>query len=539
MDRFFKLKAYVQNKEIVQRVLFTLGALLVFRLLAKVPVPGVEPDALKNLFGGADSGFFNIANILAGGTLTQFSIISVGIFAYISASIIFQLLGPVVPKIDQLQKMGEVGRKIINQYTRILTVPLAAFQAFGIYLLLKSPVASSTGAIIDPLPVFRIVSLIFVLVAGTMLLVWISELISEYGLGGKTGGGVSVIVTAGILASLPSSIAQAFSQVSTSNFLRNFWVAFGVETLIFLALFVFVVGLFKLGKVLFKTKNRALTVLYSLLYVAFITALPAFIIYVLNVDSGLAANVKTVWNSYAGRLEEVETRFGFYVGMTLQMIAVITFFNESYRKIPIKFVSRIRSNMKATADSTSFLPIKILSPGVMPIIFASSMLLLPQVIYRFFGSQIERKFQNLGATLKFASEGWLNQQTSTYYQILHFVLIVLFGLFYITIIMKPEDVADSLRYRKSFIPGVRPGNDTINYLTDVILKVTFWGGLVLGVISILPFILGIYNSQVSSGIESFVAGGTSILIVVPTILAVKMQLDALVLTKNYESFEEI
>lgn len=539
MDRFSKLKSYFQNKEIIQRVLFTLLALLIFRLLSKVPVPGIQPDSLQSLFGGQDSGFFNIANILAGGTLTQFSIISVGIFAYISGSIIFQLLGPVVPKIEQLQKMGEVGRKIINQYTRILTVPLAAFQAFGIYLLLKSPAASSTGALIEPLPVYRIVSLIFVLVAGTMLLVWLSELVSEYGLGGKLGGGVSVIVTSGILASLPTSIARAFSQVSTSNFLKNFWLAFGVETLIFLALFLFILGLLKLGKVLFKVRNRILLALASLLFIALVLAIPAFILYVLNVNVPFTQDVKTVWNSYSGRLEDVETRFGFYFGMTLQMIAVITFFNESYRKVPIKFVSRIRSGMKSNAEDISYLPIKILSPGVMPIIFASSMLLLPQVIYRFFGTQIERNFHNFGPTLRFASEGWLNQQTSIYYQILHFVLIVLFSLFYITIIMKPEDVADSLRYRKSFIPGVRPGKDTIDYLSNVILRVTFWGGLVLGVISLLPFLLGIYNSQVSSGIESFVAGGTSILIVVPTILAVKMQLDALVLTKNYEQFEEI
>lgn len=539
MDRFLKLRAYFTNKEIVRRLLFTLFALFIFRFLSKVPVPGIEPDALETLFGTNENGFFNIANILAGGTLTQFSIISVGVFAYISASIIFQLLGPVVPKIEQLQKMGEVGRKIINQYTRILTVPLSAFQAFGIYLLLKSPVASSGGPLIDPLPVYRIVSLIFVLVAGTMLLVWLAELISEMGLGGKQGGGVSIIVAAGILASLPTSIAQAFSQVSTSNFLQNFWIAFAIETLIFLVLFGLLFGLFQLGKRIFKTKNKVLLGVSTLLYVMVLSAIPALLFYIFNANATFAQDARALWQSYTGRLEDVETRFGFYVGMTFQMIAVITFFNESYRKIPIKFVSRIRSNMAKSTEETSFLPIKVLSPGVMPIIFASSMLLLPQVIYRFLGTQITTAFPNIGQGLQYAADSWLNQQTSVYYQVLSFLLIVLFGLFYITIIMKPEDVADSLRYRKSFIPGVRPGNETMEYLSSVILKVTFWGGLVLAVISTLPFLLGIYNSQVNSGIESFVAGGTSILIVVPTILAIKMQLDALVLTKNYEQFEEI
>ncbi len=539
MSTISKLKAYITNREIVQRLLFTLFALFIFRLLAKVPAPGIEPDALQTLFGENSSGFFNIANILAGGTLTQFSIISVGIFAYISASIIFQLLGPVVPKIEQLQKMGEVGKKIINQYTRILTVPLSAFQAFGIYLLLKSPAASSTGALIDPLSTYRIVSLIFVLVAGTMILVWLAELISEYGIGGKQGGGVSVIVTSGILAALPTSIAQAFSQVSTSNFLTNFWIAFGVETLIFIALALLVYSVVRLGRVLFKTNRKYLIIINTILYILLISALPAFIAFVFLSNVPFAGDLKTLWNTYTARLDDPETIFGFYLGMTVQMIAVITFFNESFRRIPIKFVSRIRSRVSTAADEISYLPIKFLTPGVMPIIFASSMLLLPQVIYRFFGTQIKNNFVNVGQALEYAANSWLNPQTSLYYQILSFILIVLFSLFYSTIILKPEDVADSLRYRKSFIPGVRPGKDTINYLSQVILRIMFWGGLVLAMISSLPFLLGIYNAETSSGIETFVAGGTSILIVVPTVLAIKMQLDALVLTKNYEQFEEI
>jgi preprotein translocase subunit SecY len=175
----------------------------------------------------------------------------------------------------------------------------------------------------------------------------------------------------------------------------------------------------------------------------------------------------------------------------------------------------------------------------MPIIFASSMLLLPQVIYRFFGTQISNRFQNFGQALKYASESWLNQQTSIYYVLLSFILIVLFSIFYITIIMKPDDVGDDLRRRNSFIPGVRPGKETIDYISTVVLRIGFWGGLVLALISSLPYIFGIYNTQQTTGLEYFIAGGTSILIVVPTILAIKMQLDALVLTKNYEQFEEI
>lgn len=528
------LKAYFTNKEIVRRFLVTLLILFIFRMLSKVPAPGISADALQNLFSGNQGGLFNIANILAGGTLTQFSIISVGLFAFISASVIFQLLGPVVPKIEQLQKMGEVGRKIINQWTRIVTVPLAAFQSFGLYLLLKSQ------GVIEPLPVYRIATLLFVLVAGTMLLIWLAEICSEHGLGGKQGGGVSIIITSGILASLPASITRAFTQSTTSNFLTNFWSAFGIETLIFTLGLGVVIGLVYLGKILLKPReSNYIRIVNMLLYLIFLLAIPTFILFVLKVDSQVSKDVRTLWVTYIAKLTDKEIRFGFFMGLTIQLIGLITFFNESYRKIPIKFVSRIRTSATQEMEGISYLPIKLLAPGVMPIIFSSSLLLLPQVIERFFGSQISQKFPAIGEALGYAANGWLDPQGSDYYQILHFILIVLFSLFFITVIMKPEDIGEDLKNRKTFIPGVRPGKETIDYLSKVILRVTFFGGLVLALVSILPYLLGLYSASSSLGIEAFIAGGTSILIVVPTILAIKMQLDALVLTKNYEQFEEI
>ncbi len=533
MKALSKLKAYYSNKEILRRLGITLVILFIFRLLSKVPAPGVEGDALQNLFGTSQNGFFNIANILAGGTLTQFSIISVGLFAFISASVIFQLLGPVVPQIDQLQKMGEVGQKIINQWTRILTIPLAAFQSFGIYLLLKSQ------NLIQPLSVYRIISLMFVLTAGTMLLVWLAEYCSEEGLGGKRGGGISLIITAGILASLPTSITRGFSQITTSNFLKNFWISLGVETIIFFVVLALFLLLFYLGKVLLRAKQRNILIVNSIIYLLLIALIPAFVIFVVKFDSAFTNSIRTVWNTYTARLTDPEIRFGFYLGLTLQIIAVITFFNESFRKVPIKFISRIRSNASQNAENISYLPIKMLSAGVMPIIFSSSLLLLPQVVHRFLGTQIERKWPAFGQALSYAANSWLDQQQSIYYFILHFMLIVLFSMFFITVVMRPEDIADDLKNRKTFIPGVRPGKETIKYLSDVILKITFWGGFILAFISSMPFLLGLYKSTQQLGIEAFIAGGTSVLIVVPTILAVKMQLDALVLTKNYEQFEEI
>ncbi len=534
MKRFSKLKSYLTNKEIVRRLIVTLIILFIFRLLGKVPAPGVDVNALQNLFGSDQGSFFNIANILAGGTLNQFSIISVGLFAFISASVIFQLLGPVVPKIEQLQKMGEVGKKIINQWTRILSVPLALFQSFGIYLLLRSQ------DLVSPLSNYRIASLMLVLTAGTMLLIWLSEILSANGLGGKQGGGISVLITAGILASIPTSISRSFSTgFSASSFLRNFWAALGIETLIFIIVIGFVIGLIFLGKYLLRSRNLPVKIVNTLIYIVILLIVPGFLLYVFKVDTSLTRDIKTLWETYSAKLDDKEIRFGFYLGLTLQLIGLITFVNESFRKIPIKFISRIRTNATKSIENISYLPVKLLSPGVMPIIFGSSLLLLPQVIYKFFGTQITDRSETIGLFFKYASGSWLDQQQSVYYQILHFILIVLFSMFFITVIMKPEDIADNLKNMKTFIPGVRPGKETINYLNGIIMRVTFWGGIVLALISTLPFILGLYQSTVELGIEAFIAGGTSILIVVPSILAVKMQLDALVLTKNYEQFEEI
>jgi preprotein translocase subunit SecY len=534
MTKFSKLKAYLTNKEILKRLAVTLVLLFVFRLFSKIPAPGIEPEALKKLFGDNPGGLFNIANILAGGTLTQFSIISVGLIAFVNASIILQLLGTIVPKIEQIQKMGETGQKIINQWTRILTVPLACIQSVGVYLILKSQ------SLIDVMPMYRIVSLVFVLTAGAMLLMWIAEILSERGLGGKQGGGISVIVTAGILAALPNSIAKALNSITTSEFLRNVWVSFGIEILLFVGLLAFGALIVYLGKLLMRPKNKYTRWAGMFIYAIILAIIPIAIFLVFNLNTTLTNKISTPITTQFAKLNEVKYRFGFYLGITLELIGLITFFNESFRKIPVKFIHRIRtSNATVTQESSSYLPVKLLAPGVIPIIFATSMLFLPQVIYNFFGPYIEAHFVNFGTFLRYAATSWLNQQTSIYFHILQFILVVLFSFFYIFVIMKPENIADDLKRSQSFIPNVRPGKETVNYISGVIARVTFWGGITLAILSSLPFILGVYQSSVSSGMEAFIGGGTAILIVVSSLLAIKIQLDAMVLTKNYEQFEEI
>lgn len=539
MNKFANLKAYFTNKEILKRLGITLILLIIFRLLSKIPAPGIEREALKNLFNpsGNESGFFNIANILAGGTLAQFSIISVGLIAFINASVIFQLLGTIVPKIAQVQKMGEVGQKMINQWTRLLTVPLAALQSFFIYVFMSSQGVLDPNYPFTPL---RVASLVFVLTAGAMLLLWIAELISERGFGGQRGGGVSVLVTAGIIASMPASIVEVFTGLTTSNFLQKIWIAFGIEMLIFGAGLLLLFGYIFLAKKLTQIPNLIVRKISFFLYLTLVLVIPLFIYFINNYDNSFTQSINDFLAVYKSQLrEDVEYRFGFYLGVTLQMIVVITIFNESIRQIPIKFISRIRTLHSAQNEEVSTLPIKLLAAGVMPIIFASSILLVPEVINQLFGERIRQSNEFWGNFLSYASSGWLNIQTSWYYHILHFILVVLFSLFFITVIMKAEDLAESLKNRKSFIPGVRPGNETISFFSATTLKVTFWGGLVIALVSSLPFLLGIYNTNQSSGIENFIAGGTSVLIVVPTILTIKLQLDAIVKAKNYEKFEDL
>lgn len=547
MKFFENIRLYFTNKEILQRILVTLLILFFFRLLSKVPAPGIERDALLSLFGSdaqnsASQGFFSIANILAGGTLSNFSIISVGLFAFISASVIFQLLGPIVPQVEQLQKMGEVGRKIIDQWTRILTVPLAGIQSFALYLALKSPYNQSGRILVDPdMGWLGVTALISVLIGGTMLLIWLAELCSEKGLGGKRGGGASIIITAGILASLPTSIVGALANFSTTDYLRNFWIAFGAEWIIFFILLGIVLLLVKFGAFVANRKSKPSRIALTVLYTIILIAIPTFIIFVAKVDLGWTRELRTLWEVNTSRLDTLETRFGFFLALTFQIIAIATFFNESIRRIPIKFITRIRNKNIDKNDESSFLPVKLLQVGVMPIIFASSLLLMPAVIHRFFGDQIMNWNDSVGRFLQYAALGWLNQFDSPYYHILHFIFVVLFSLFFITIVMKPDDIANDLKGRKTFVPGVRPGDETIDFLSGTIMRVTFWGGLILGLVSVMPYLFGFYDQtkNLPLGIESLIAGGTSVLIIVPTILAVKAQMDALVLTKNYEKFEEI
>lgn len=420
-----KVKVAFRTPDVRRKLLITFIILVVFRLLAVIPVPGVPVDILEQFFKSPAGGFFNFVDIFTGGTLRNFSIISIGLGAYINASVIFQLLGTVIKKIEELQKEGESGRRIINQWTRLLTVPLAALQSLGIYTVLKN---------VKPLSPIELAGIVCVMTAGAIILMWLGELLTEDGI----GNGISLLIMAGIVTGIPNSIGS---------------------------------GVFS-GE----SGRKAL-----------------FII----------------------------------VGLTVFIIILLVVLNEATRKVEVQFAQRIRGG-RMLGGSSSYLPLKILQAGVMPIIFASSVLLLPLTIAHFV-SQAGVKSRSL-----YNIAVWVSTNLSTdtlIYIVANFVLVIVFAYFYAFVVFRPDDIADNLKKQGGFIPGIRPGTQTAEYLTLVMSRLNFIGALVLAAMATLPFLV-----QQISTFSTILSGGTSILILVSVILETKRSLDAMLVTRSYEGF---
>lgn len=427
---FEKIKIALKTRDVRKKILITAACLIVFRLFASIPVPGIPRNVLEPLFGGTGGGFLNFVDIFTGGTLRNFSIMSIGLGAYINASVIFQMLGMVVKKIELLQKEGEAGRRKINQWTRMLTVVLSALQSFGIYTVLKSPMYGG----IESMPALQIAVMVTVMTAGAIFLMWLGEVISEDGV----GNGISLLIMAGIVSGLPSSISRGF----------------------------FAGG------------------------------------------SG-AASAAIV------------------IGLIVVIVVILVMLNEATRKIEVQYAKRIRGG-KMLGGASSYLPMKILQAGVMPIIFASMVLSLPlQLAYFISSSSVKSQ-----AIMKTAQ--WLitNLSTETVtYAVVNFLFVVFFSYFYAFIVFKPDDVAENLKKQGGFIPGIRPGEQTAEYLTIVMSRLLFVGSLVLAIMSTMPFVLQKYTQY-----AAILSSGTSILIVVSVILETKRAIDAMLVTRSYEGF---
>lgn len=426
MDRIFSLfRNSIKSPDVRRKLLFTGAIFLLFRLFAHIPVAGVDLVQLKNLF--AQNQFLNLLDIFSGGTLANFSVMALGLTPYINASIIIQLLTLVFPKLEALSKEGEQGRQKMNQYTRILTVPLAVLQAVGMYALLRNQGIISSVNPID------IVTFIITMTAGTMLLVWLGELITERGV----GNGISLLIFAGIVTRLPVLVTQTATTINEQNFI----------------------------------------------------------------------NIAVI------------------LGMGLLVVVSIVFVTQATRQIPVYYAKRVRGN-KTYGGQQTHLPLRLNQAGVIPIIFAVSLVLMPSLIANYMAVSPNPTLQTIGQTIAV----WFDPN-GIFYNVFYFVLVVGFTFFYTAVVFNPKKIAEEIQKYGGFIPGIRPGTATAAYLNYILTRITLVGAFFLGSIAVLPTFASSFT-----GVQNLILGGTGILIVVSVVLETIRSIESQLVMKNYEGY---
>jgi preprotein translocase subunit SecY len=423
MQNFWnKMKLIWTDRTLRKRVLFVFFALIIFRLLAAIPIPGIDTAQLNRFL--SNNQFFGILNIFSGGGLSNLSVIMLGVGPYITGSIIMQLLTIMVPSLKKIyHEEGEAGRKKFAQYGRLLTVPLAAVQGFSLLYILEKQ------NILTNLTRFNYVTDLFIVIAGSVLLMWIGELVSEFGI----GNGVSLIIFAGIVSRLPSWVSQHIFTFDVSQ-------------------------------------------------------VPLYLVF-----------------AVVGAL----------------ILAGIVLVTEAERPIPVTYAKRVRG-MKMYGGGSTYLPLRVNQAGVIPIIFALSILLFPQMIGTFLS-----RYSNIILS-KISHILIAFNQTSVWYAILYFIFVFLFTYFYTAVTFDPEALSENLQKNGAFIPGIRPGVSTSSYISNVLNRITLLGAVFLGFIAVLPLIM-----QFITGNTSFALGGTSVLIVVSVVLDLIKKVDAQVSMREY------
>ena len=405
-----------------RKILFVLGALVAFRLLSSIPIPGINTLELSRFL--TNNQFFGILNIFSGGGLSNLSIIMLGVGPYITASIIMQLLTIMIPALKRLyHEEGELGKKKFTQYSRLITVPLAAIQGYSLLAILESQ------NILVNLTAFDRITNLIIVVAGAMLLMWVGELMTEFGI----GNGVSILIFAGIIASIPSNVSQ-------------------------------------------------------LIFTFDVSQIPLFILFIV---------------------------------MGALVIAGVVVVTEAERPIPVTYAKRVRG-AKMYGGGSTYLPLRVNQAGVIPIVFALSILLFPQMIGNFLAGSTNTIVMKISSALvSFSQTTWL-------YSILYFILVFLFTYFYTAVTFDPEALSTNLQKNGAFIPGIRPGASTSSYISKVLNRITMMGALFLGIIAVLPLIVrGI------TGITAVALGGTALLIVVSVVLDLIKKVDAQISMREY------
>lgn len=421
-----KIAQIFKIKELRNKILFILGVLVVYRLVAAIPLPGVDFTQLQRFFDSNQ--LFGLLNVFSGGGLSNISIVLLGVAPYITASIIMQLLTTIVPQLEQMYKEeGESGRQRFNMITRWLTVPFAVLQSFGMISLLKSQ------QVITAVSAFDTIAIITTATAGTILLMWIGELITEKGI----GNGISILIFAGIASGLPTTVSRFLADFDSSK------------------IFTYII----------------------FLLVALIT------------------------------------------------VAGVIVINEAQRNIPVAYAKRVRGEKTYGSNSTTHLPLRVNQAGVIPIIFAVSLILVPGMVASFL---MQSSHANVAHIAGQVSALFQNQ---IFYGVLYFTLVVLFTYFYTAVVFDPMKISENLQKQGGYVPGIRPGNSTAQHLYFIINRITLAGALFLGTVAVLPIAI-----QNITGIRSLALGGTSILIVVAVVLDMVKHIESQITMRNYDGF---
>lgn len=420
-----KLLQIFKIRELRNKILFVVGILVVYRIAANVPLPGVDIERVRSLFEGNQ--LLGLLNLFSGGGLSNISIVLLGVGPYITSSIIMQLLTMIFPRLEQMNKdEGEAGRQKFTMITRFLTVPLAMLQTFSMITLLKSQM------ILGALTAFDTAVLVVIATAGTILLMWLGELVTEKGI----GNGVSIIIFAGIVAGLPSSLSRFYS-------------TFDPTQLFSYAVFVF---------------------------------------------------------------------------MALLTVAGVVFINEGQRNIPIAYAKRIRG-MRTYGGNTTHLPLRVNQAGVIPIIFAMSIILFPSMMAGVLSQSGNEKVAAVGSFLnRMFQDQWV-------YGLTYFALVVIFTYFYTAIIFDPHKISENLQKQGGYVPGIRPGKMTSEYLGNIIRRITLVGSLFLGSIAVLPIAV-----QGAFGMTALSIGGTSVLIAVSVVIEMVKQIQGQIAMRSYDVY---
>ncbi|HKL16859.1 MAG TPA: preprotein translocase subunit SecY [Patescibacteria group bacterium] len=411
-------------KDLRKKILFVLSMLIIFRIAAHIPVPGVNIENLKELF--SQNQMLGMLNVMSGGAMSNFSVVAMGVAPFITASIIMQLLTMIVPKLEELSKQGPAGRKKINQYSRFLTVPLAIFQSYGMITLLRQ----SSATIVSDLSLIQTLHIMLVMTAGTVFLMWLGELITEKNI----GNGVSLIIFAGIVERIPASLQQTIVTFSSSKIME----------------------------------------------------------------------------------------FLILTGLAVITIAGVVMITQAQRNIPVTYARRVRGR-KMFGGRDTYLPLKVNQAGMIPIIFAISVVLFPGLIGKIMMRSGTAFIANVGEFLAGV------MQNQLIYGLIYFALVVAFAYFYTSIVFHPDEISENLQKQGGFIPGIRPGDHTSDYLAAISKRVMFAGAMSLGIIAVLPVII-----QNTFQTSSFVIGGAAVLIVVSVVLRTVKQIKAQISMHEYE-----